>query len=189
MNAPCHWTDEVRGRCRLWKRSRRSVWMSLLVVAGPIVLKNPIDDPHECIQLRTPPWHAPAISRRHRERQHLAHRLAVQPEHPRGLAGAHPLETTRPPGPARTSPPDTSPRLPVRATLTEGYTRSHFGPPQPDQPAASVGDYCAAVLRGFRRSLFFHFNLDHILSQNGLRQLLGSSVKAHVLLGLAFDGR
>ena len=51
-----------------------------------------------------------------------------------------------PAGPARTSPPDTSPRLPVRATLTEGYTRSHFGPPQPDQPAASVGDYCAAVL-------------------------------------------
>ena len=39
------------------------------------------------------------------------------------------------------------PRLPVRATLTEGYRRSHFGPPQPDQPAASVGDYCAAVLR------------------------------------------
>ena len=30
--------------------------------------------------------------------------------------------------------------------MTEGYTRSHFGPPQPDQPAASVGDYCAAVL-------------------------------------------
>ena len=48
--------------------------------------------------------------------------------------------------PARTNPPDTSPRLPVRATLTEGYRRSHFGPPQPDQPAASVGDYCAAVL-------------------------------------------
>ena len=48
--------------------------------------------------------------------------------------------------PVRTTPPDTSPRLPVRATLTEGYTRSHFGPPQPDQPAASVGDYCAAVL-------------------------------------------
>ena len=42
--------------------------------------------------------------------------------------------------------PPPPPRLPVRATLTEGYTRSHFGPPQPDQPAASVGDYCAAVL-------------------------------------------
>ena len=51
-----------------------------------------------------------------------------------------------PAGPARTTPPDTSPRLPVRATLTEGYRRSHFGPPQPAIPAASVGDYCAAVL-------------------------------------------
>ena len=30
--------------------------------------------------------------------------------------------------------------------MTEGYTRSHFGPPQPDRPAASVGDYCSAVL-------------------------------------------
>ena len=29
--------------------------------------RDPIDDPRECIQLRTPPWHAPAISRRHRE--------------------------------------------------------------------------------------------------------------------------
>ena len=68
----------------------------LLVVAGPIVLQDPIDDPRECIQLRTPPRHAPAIPRRHRERQH---RLAAQPEHPRGLAGVHPLDTTRPPDP------------------------------------------------------------------------------------------
>ena len=29
----------------------------------------------------------------------LRTRLAVQPEHPRGLAGAHPLDTTRPPDP------------------------------------------------------------------------------------------
>ena len=46
----------------------------------------------------------------------------------------------------RTNPLDTSPRLPVRATLTEGYRRSLFGPPQPDGPAASMGDYCSAVL-------------------------------------------
>ena len=32
-------------------------------------------------------------------RQHLAQRLAARPEHPRGLAGAHPLDTTRPPDP------------------------------------------------------------------------------------------
>ena len=122
----------------------------LLAVAGPIVFQNPIDDPRERTQLR-PPWRlAAAIPRRHRERQHLAYRLAVQhrtPARPRGCS--FPRHDT-PAEPARTSPPDTSPRLPVRATLTEGYTRSHFGPPQPDRPAASVGDYCAAVLSGCR---------------------------------------
>ena len=53
---------------------------------------------------------------------------------------------TRPPNPCVQLHPIHPPRLPVRATLTEGYTRSHFGPPQPDRPAASVGDYCSAVL-------------------------------------------
>ena len=60
---------------------------------------------------------------------------------------AHPLDMTRPPNPCVQLHPIHPPRLPVRATLTEGYTRSHFGPPQPDRPAASVGDYCSAVLR------------------------------------------
>ena len=36
--------------------------------------------------------------------------------------------------------------LSVRATLTEGYRRSHFGPPLPDGPDASMGDYCSAVI-------------------------------------------
>ena len=71
---------------------------------------------------------------------------ALGAEHPRGLAGAHSLDTTRPPNPRLQIHPIHPPRLPVRETLTEGYRRSHFGPPQPDQPAASVGDYCAAVL-------------------------------------------
>ena len=70
----------------------------------------------------------------------------VYTKHPRGLAGAHPLDMTRPPNPCVQLHPIHPPRLPVRATLTEGYTRSHFGPPQPDRPAASVGDYCSAVL-------------------------------------------
>ena len=43
------------------------------------------------------------------------------PARPRACASAR---HDTPAGPARTSPPDTSPRLPVRATLTEGYTRS-----------------------------------------------------------------
>ena len=120
----------------------------LLVVAGPIVFQNPIDDPRERTQLRPPSAAcASAIPRRHRERQHLAYRLAVQhrtPARPRGCS--FPRTRTRPPDPRVHLHPIHPPRLPVRATLTEGYTRSHFGPPQPDQPAASVGDYCSAVL-------------------------------------------
>ena len=118
----------------------------LLAVAGPIVFQDPIDDSRERTQLWPPRRRASAIPRRHRERQHLTDRLAVYTKHPRGLAGAHPLDMTRPPNPCVQLHPIHPPRLPVRATLTEGYTRSHFGPPQPDRPAASVGDYCSAVL-------------------------------------------
>ena len=109
--------------------------------------KNPIDDSRERTQLWPPRRRASAIPWRHRERQHLTDRLAVYTKHPRGLAGAHPLDMTRPPNPCVQLHPIHPPRLPVRATLTEGYTGSHFGPPQPDRPAASVGDYCSAVLR------------------------------------------
>ena len=126
----------------------------LLAVAGPIVFQDPIDDSRERTQLWPPRRRASAIPWRHRERQHLTDRLAVYTKHPRGLAGAHPLDMTRPPNPCVQLHPIHPPRLPVRATLTEGYTRSHFGPPQPDRPAASVGDYCSAVLTRprFRRS-------------------------------------
>ena len=120
----------------------------LLAVAGPIVFQDPIDDSRERTQLWPPRRRASAIPWRHRERQHLTDRLAVYTKHPRGLAGAHPLDMTRPPNPCVQLHPIHPPRLPVRATLTEGYTRSHFGPPQPDRPAASVGDYCSAVLTG-----------------------------------------
>ena len=82
--------------------------------------------------LRRYPW-------RHRERQHLTDSLAVYTKHPRGLAGAHPLDMTRPPNPCVQLHPIHPPRLPVRATLTEGYTRSHFGPPQPDRPGRFSG--------------------------------------------------
>ena len=119
----------------------------LLVVAGPIVFQNPIDDPRE----RTPASAAVAACRGDTP---AAPRTTAScgpscgpartPARPRGCS--FPRHDT-PAEPARTNPPDTSPRLPVRVTLTEGYRRSHFGPPQPDQPAASVGDYCAAVLR------------------------------------------
>ena len=124
----------------------------LLAVAGPIVFQDPIDDSRERTQLWPPRRRASAIPWRHRERQHLTDRLAVYTKHPRGLAGAHPLDMTRPPNPCVQLHPIHPPRLPVRATLTEGYTRSHFGPPQPDRPAASVGDYCSAVLKPVMRT-------------------------------------
>ena len=71
----------------------------LLAVAGPIVFQDPIDDSRERTQLWPPRRRASAIPWRHRERQHLTDHLAVHTKHPRGLAGAHPLDTTRPPNP------------------------------------------------------------------------------------------
>ena len=71
----------------------------LLAVAGPIVFQDPIDDSRERTQLWPPRRRASAIPWRHRERQHLTDRLAVYTKHPRGLAGAHPLDMTRPPNP------------------------------------------------------------------------------------------
>ncbi len=73
--------------------------VSLLTVAGPIILQDPIDDPRERIQLR-PPWRrTSAIPWRHRERQHLTDRLAVQVKHPRRLVDANLLDTARMPDP------------------------------------------------------------------------------------------
>ena len=59
-------------------------------------------------------------------------------KHPRGLAGAHPLDTTRPPNHVRTTPPDTSPP-PCRAQSNpdqKAIRGPHFGPPQPDRGGA-----------------------------------------------------
>ena len=113
-----------------------------LAVAGPIVFQDPIDDSRERTQLWPPRRRASAIPWRHRERQHLTDRLAVHTKHPRGLAGAHPLDMTRPPNPCVQLHPIHPPRLPVRATLTEGYTRSHFGP----AAAGSTGRFSGGLL-------------------------------------------
>ena len=129
----------------------------LLAVAGPIVSQDPIDDSRERTQLRPPRGGLPRRYPGGTENDSILRTvLRSSPNTREGLAGAHSLDTTRPPGPARTSPTRYIPRLPVRATLTEGYTRSHFGPPQPDQPAASVGDYCAAVLSRLNRRKCAH---------------------------------
>ena len=93
-------------------------------------------------QLWPPRRRASAIPWRHRERQHLTDRLAVYTKHPRGLAGAHPLDMTRPPNPCVQLHPIHPPRLPVRATLTEGYTRSPFW----SAAAGSTGRFSGGLL-------------------------------------------
>jgi hypothetical protein len=60
-----------------------------------IFLQDPIDDPDERIQLRPRRRPAPPVSRRYRERQHLRHRPRVDPEAPRCLAPAQPLNINR----------------------------------------------------------------------------------------------
>ena len=114
------------------------------VLTGPIVLQDPIDDPRECIQLRTPRG-AGDIPAAPRTTASCAPSCGPTrtPARPRGCSS--PRHDT-PAGPARTSPPDTSPRLPVRATLTEGYTRSHSW----SAAAGSTGRLSGGLLR--RRS-------------------------------------
>ena len=83
----------------------------------------------------------------------------IAPARPRG--GTSPQHDT-PAEPARKAPPDTSPRLAVRAILTKGYRRSLLTPPQPANPAASVADYCAADLSRMALRLGERaFGLDH----------------------------
>ena len=151
--------------------------------------QDPIDDSRERTQLWPPRRRASAIPWRHRERQHLTDRLAVYTKHPRGLAGAHPLDMTRPPNPCVQLHPIHPPRLPVRATLTEGYTRSHFGPPQPDRPAASVGDYCSAVLNQVVAvQVGQHQGVDVTPGEAGLDQPMGdpgAAVDQHMAAAMA----
>ena len=115
----------------------------LLAVAGPIVFQDPIDDSRERTQLWPP--------RAARFGDTLAAPRTTASYGPscglhqttrRGLAGAHPLDMTRPPNPCVQLHPIHPPRLPVRATLTEGYTRSHFGP----AAAGSTGRFSGGLL-------------------------------------------
>ena len=63
----------------------------------PIRLQDPVDDAGKRIQLGASRRPATAIARRHRVCQHLVHRLAIDPEDPRRLALAHPIDMARPP--------------------------------------------------------------------------------------------
>ena len=119
--------------------------VALLAVIPLIVLEDPVDDAGERIELRTPRRTAPPVARRHRERQLLGDRLAVDPEPAGRFPSAQTLTMTR-----QSDTPikihSVHPPAFHQVNPDEGYRRSHMGPPQPDNPAASMGDYCAAVL-------------------------------------------
>ena len=66
----------------------------------------------------------------------------------RRLVDAHPLDTTRPPDPRVQIHSIHPPAFQSEQPGPKAIRRSLFGPPQPDGPAASVGDYCSAVLTG-----------------------------------------
>ena len=63
----------------------------LLLRPGLILAEDLIDDPREGVQLRTPGRLSPAIPGRPAVAQHLAHRLAGQPEAARRRALAQPV--------------------------------------------------------------------------------------------------
>ncbi len=69
----------------------------LLAMYLPVLLQDPVDDTDEGIQLGASRWPAAAVAWRHRVRQHLVHRLAIDPEDPRRLPLAHPIDKTGPP--------------------------------------------------------------------------------------------
>ena len=104
--------------------------------------QDPIDDSRERTQL----WPASAA----RFGDTLAaprttasyDRLAVYTKHPRGLAGAHPLDMTRPPNPCVQLHPIHPPRLPVRATLD----RRLYTVPFWSAAAGSTGRFSGGLL-------------------------------------------
>ena len=70
--------------------------MTLLAVNLAVFLQNPVDNAGISVQLRTPWRSLTPVARRHRKPQYLAHRLAVDPENPRRLTIAHPVDMARP---------------------------------------------------------------------------------------------
>ena len=61
-----------------------------------VVLQDPVDDRNKGIELRPDRRFGPTIPRWHRVCQDLRHRLAVDAEHPRRFALAHPVDMARP---------------------------------------------------------------------------------------------
>ena len=73
--------------------------VSLLPGTPEVVLQEPVNDAGVGRELGLPGRILPAITRRDRIGQHLAHRVPVQTEHPGCLPHAHPLHHHRPANP------------------------------------------------------------------------------------------
>jgi len=70
--------------------------MPLLLQLAPVVLQDLVDDRDERVELRSHRWLRSSVSRRHGMLQNLPDRLAVDVEHSRRFALAHPLDVARP---------------------------------------------------------------------------------------------
>ena len=70
--------------------------VALLTGHAEIIFQNSIDDPGEGgSSFGAPGRVLPPVARRHGVGQHLAHRIPVQPEHPRRLPNAHAFDHYR----------------------------------------------------------------------------------------------
>ena len=114
----------------------------LLRRAALILFQDPIDDPHERIQLRTRRRPAAPVSRRHRERQHLRHRPRIDPKPTRRLSPTDPLDPHR-----VADPPIQLHALhpPPSAFNAKSFPRRNFTPAQPTAPAASLRDFVSGA--------------------------------------------
>ena len=119
----------------------------LLAMDLPIAVEPAVDNPGEGIQLRPLHRGSPPVSGRNRERHHLRYAVARDVEMMRRLALAHPLGTGQSHSPIQVHG-ENPPTLPVAR-------KGHGGPlsrrPQQAHPAATVADFCTAVLNKYRQ--------------------------------------
>ncbi len=116
----------------------------LLRRPGLIVCDDLVDDPDERIQLRPLRWCVPPVPGRNREHHHLGHRPRVDPEPPRRLAMAQPLNLHRIANPpvqlhALHPPPSANRKGLSAAGLLLRRNRTN--------PAASVREFCSGAYK------------------------------------------
>ena len=116
--------------------------VALLAMDLPITVQPTVDDPGEGIQLRPLDRCRPPISGRDRKRHHLADAVARDVEMPRRLSLAHALGTGQPNPPIQVHG-ENPPALPV---ARKGKGGRLLRRPQQGHPAATVADFCTAVL-------------------------------------------